>query len=804
MPRWAAVAGAACVAAIAVVAVAAIDGGPAPSAVPLDGRSPIVAEGETIRVLFELRRPSLGERMAEEELDPARQRAYVRSLTREADALRGSIAARAVRLRDVVGYERVWNGFAATIRTEDLPRVQTLGVRVERVRRFYPAAQPAGEGGGGGGGAAEAGGDRAAPADAGRPAEIALLDSGVDLRHPALGGKVLAGHDAVGGDSSRDAHGTQIAGVLAAELGGGARIRAIRVAGMQRREETGTVEEAGTTDQLLDGLEHAVDPDGDGDADDGAPVALIGVSSPYAGFASAPEADAVAGALALGTVVVAPAGNEGRRAGRFGTIGSPGAAPAALAVGALEGGDGAPALPRVRLGLAADEGRAALDGHLLGGGTGEPRRLTATGLVGPSQADPAARGRAPGDELLQYFGVDARPRARGRLVVVPAGPPPAVVAVAARAAGAAGVVICDPSGADLRAVSRGATGDMPVIGLSGEAAERALELSASGLALAFISEPDATSGDGRARPAPASSQGPTYALARKPELAAQGTARAPARGGGEALTAGTSVAAAHVAAAAAMLRGARPAWSAAEAAAALVGTAEPVDGADSATVDPGAAARTPVLAVPHGVDFRRGGAGAHRLVLRNPGREAVTATLGGSPAGVRISARPARVTIPAGGARRVTLRARPRGEPPPGFHTGELLLRTRGHAGVRIPLALPLGPPPPAPLGPLQLIYEQGDVRGVRFTAGSVRRDGAARAVLPLATLALTLDGPVTRELTPSGGATDLLPGEYAYTLTGETLRELPAGAYRFVARARAPGRGARATRRSDTFEIEE
>lgn len=137
--RRAAAVAAALVAAGAVVALAGGDGEGAPGAVPFDGRSPIVAEGRTMRVLFELRRPSLGERLAAEDLPPARQRAYVRSLRREAEALRSSIAARGVALRDVVGYERVWNGFAATIRTEDLLRVQTLGVRVQRVRRFFPA-----------------------------------------------------------------------------------------------------------------------------------------------------------------------------------------------------------------------------------------------------------------------------------------------------------------------------------------------------------------------------------------------------------------------------------------------------------------------------------------------------------------------------------------------------------------------------------------------------------------------------------------------------------------------------------------
>ena len=65
------------------------------------------------------------------------------------------------------------------------------------------------------------------------------------------------------------------------------------------------------TDQLIAGLERAVDPDGDGDVHDAARIALVGVAEPFASFADGPIARAVEGALALDTLVVAPAGNDG-------------------------------------------------------------------------------------------------------------------------------------------------------------------------------------------------------------------------------------------------------------------------------------------------------------------------------------------------------------------------------------------------------------------------------------------------------------------------------------------------------------
>src|SRR5205085_7057300 len=135
------------------------------------------------------------------------------------------------------------------------------------------------------------------------------------------------------GSGRRETSGTALAGVIAAA---GERVLPIRVASL-RASAGRAVEAVGTTDELLDGLERAVDPNGDGDTSDHVPVALIGVNAPYAGFSETPEAQAIAAAAGLGTLVVAPAGDEGAAAPGSGTVGSPAAAPDALAVGALAG-----------------------------------------------------------------------------------------------------------------------------------------------------------------------------------------------------------------------------------------------------------------------------------------------------------------------------------------------------------------------------------------------------------------------------------------------------------------------------------
>src|SRR5213078_322955 len=90
------------------------------------------------------------------------------------------------------------------------------------------------------------------------------------------------------------------------------------------------------SDQLIAGLERAVDPNLDGDAHDAARIALVGVAAPFAAFTDSPEARAVAGALDLDTLVVAPAGNDGPAGPGYGSIASPGGAPAALTAGAAD------------------------------------------------------------------------------------------------------------------------------------------------------------------------------------------------------------------------------------------------------------------------------------------------------------------------------------------------------------------------------------------------------------------------------------------------------------------------------------
>ncbi len=781
-------------------------GGPPPralaDAVPYDGRSPREPSGQGTRVIVSLPRPSLG---AAGIADPGAQRDYVRSLEDESAALRSALGARGIRLSDVVTYARTFNGFAATVRTGDLADLPSLGVTAQPVRRFYPAtAEPA-----------KVPGVR--PPTAAAPlggASIAVLDTGVDAKHPLLANRLDPGYDAVDRDDDpapagdprggrQEVSGTALAGILVAA---GERVLPIRVAGLQPATQGAGLEDVAVSDQLLAGLERAVDPDGDGATDDHVPIAVVGVNSPYAGFEDSPEARAVAGAADLGTLVVAPAGGEGAAAGPDGTIGSPAAAPDALAVAAL-------AAPQSVAHVDLQVGGADARGAALLSGFPPPGRMTTAGPVDAS--DPA-----------KLLAKDAS-TLRGRLVIVRAGDEPVARAAAAAAAGARAVLLADPRDRPLPAIPAGRVA-APVVGVTGEAAQDVLDEDAG--ATVEVGDVEAGSPPIARLPAPAagaaaespsattlspfSSRGPAAAGGVKPDVAAAGAALTAIPGDAGAVVGGSAVAAARAAIEVARLARERPDAAPRELRAALVAGADPDPqlpargaGAGAVRQPPQAAAIAARTTPARRADPCPDAQACVRVVLTNEGAtEAALALSLVADRGTEAAVARPRVTIPPGGRREAEIDVRAAG--PDGLAAGRLVARAEGGAPVLThPFAIATRPPQPPPLGPLTVERAGGRVRGVRFVLGAFERGdplGAGTRVQLTERLALTLvearGGRVVRRLTPPRGARELLPAEYAYTLPAGTLRALDPGRYAFRAVARSPRGGEPAVARSEPF----
>jgi hypothetical protein len=165
---------------------------------------------------------------------------------------------------------------------------------------------------------------------------VAVIDTGIDYNHPALGGgmgrsyKVLGGYDFVNDDPDPmddNGHGTHVAGTVAASsphligVAPHARLMAFKV--LDRNGD-------GLVSDIIAGIEAAVDPDGDGDPSDHVDVINLSLGGP--GTADDPSSRAVTRAIEAGVVVVVAAGN----AGAVATIGSPGTAPQAITVGATD------------------------------------------------------------------------------------------------------------------------------------------------------------------------------------------------------------------------------------------------------------------------------------------------------------------------------------------------------------------------------------------------------------------------------------------------------------------------------------
>ncbi len=716
-------------------------------------------------------------------------------------------------------YTRVLNGFSAALdpravaALERSPQVEGI----YPVRVGYPATVHLRES------------DRLAGADGERPPalpgfdghgiSIALLDTGVDRTHRYLAGRVRSGFDVVGGgenasaeaspqDSSRlERHGTELAGLLVghgdagrhAGIAPGASVLPIRVAGWQDDGHAGWAV-YGRTDQVIAGLERAVDPNGDGDAHDGARVTLIGIVEPWAAFADGPAARAVRGALALDDLVVTPAGNLGPAGPSFGSISGPGGAPAALTVGAA---DVRRQTRDVRVVLRAGL-RVRFDGHLPLAGSVVPRDVLTLSVGLPRNRPSTGRpDESPPPSLADFFTHDGRSLVAGKAALVDAGSDPQAAVENAARAGAFAILLY---GERFPAGALGLDEDVtcPVVGVpSASARELAGALRTGESVAVSIGAPRLLGNPSAGSISGFSSRGLAYDGGLKPDLSAPGVALTTSEPGVNddgtprfGVVNGSSVAAAEVAGAAAILAQARRGVDAPGLKALLVGSARPLPAAPvtaqgAGLVDVGAAAASELAAEPVSLSFA-GASQRRTLRLRNLSMRPLRLTLGvevKGPGSEPISLTPALIKLPKGGEATVIVSSRTGLRRQGLIHVSPL-----GGGQLRVPWAIARSPRSRTLLRDVRLRQVTASSAVLTVTAGDV----AGTQVQAFSRLELHLWNREGRDLGLLARLRDGLPGSYLFQLTGRgpAGQVLSRGRYRlrlavFPTDAGPPGRRA-------------
>jgi len=822
------------------------------------GDRPASSSGQKMIVLLEA--PSLVDRMAAAETPASTedQKRWVGEADASQRILLAQLAERGVVLRRERSFTRTLNGFSAEIDARALAELERTDAvaGLYPVRVVYPASitsqaltRPEFRAGAG------RRPDVGLPGFEGVGVRIALLDSGVDLDHPYLNGRVLPGYDVADRDrraaaepkpdepARRESHGTLMAGILVGSDGPaglrgvapGAQVLPIRILDWERASD-GSYQLLGRGDVLIAGLERAVDPDADGDVDDAAAVALAAVVEPYASFADSPEARSVDGAARLGTLVVGAAGNDGRGGRGFGTVGAPGGTPAAIGVGALDArAEALDARTVVRVGAAnvLDE-QARVVGALPPEGA-----LPVAALVGPTLGDPkrATGAVATGAKLADFFDAQGLSTVAGHAAVLPAGPKLEDVVRNAMAAGATALVVygaAEPAGS----LDLDETTAIPVVSIPAAAGRAVVEGLARGEVVSVAFGPARRVGNATVgQVAPFSSGGVSFGGNVKPDLVAPGVGIATADAGMNAdgsphyaTATGSSVAAAVVAGSAAVLAQARPGLTATELRSLLVGSAQqivregrpdPVTVQGAGVVDPAAAAAAEIAVAPVTLAYGRAGRTGWRVTQTVSVRNLSTRTLDvgfgitrdrwGKPE-ISFSAAPANLALRAGSAADVTLVASASG-PLEGDAAGAFVVSPRGSRPVRVPWAVSFRGTQEEPLISSVALSERSFAPSdsapavVAFRVGRVAADGSGHALDAVQLLEAELwaaDG--ARRLGVLGRLNHLLPGRYAFGLTGRGPRGNTLGRGDYVLRLRAqpvPGdAGARATSVDVPFTI--
>ncbi len=778
----------------------------------LVGSRPRVALGQ--RVIVVLKTPSLAQRVAAAGgiVETRRERAWTNAVLSAEKLLVTRLALQGVTVHPDFSYARVLAGFSALVDASAIPIIERDAdvVGVYPVRVAYPATVSSrvlsrADYGPLSGHRPEIG---MSGVD-GRGVTIALLDTGVDAAVPYLRGRVQKGIDVVGGSTDAlaavkpgdptqvERHGTQMAGLLVgaggpsalAGVATGASVLPIRVAGWQP-DSLGHFAIYARSDQIIAGLDRAVDPNDDGDAHDAARVALIALAEPFAAFADGPEARAAAGALALDTLVVAPTGNDGLAAAGYGDISAPGGAPSVLTVGAL---DARTHTDRARIVVRAGL-TTLLDGTASLAGAVRPSRRLDLDVAVPRGTIGGTRRTAP--RLTDFFTRSGVSIVAGRAALVPVGASPAPAAARAAAAGASAVLLYG-GGAALPAGGLGLDESIPipVVSISTSVAHAALQRIARGERVTVaLREAGSVQNAEQGRVASFSSSGLAFDGRVKPDLVAPGVGLATSDPGANAdgsprfvTVNGSSAAAATVAGAAALLAQARPSLGASALSGLLAGSAQPLP-ADPVThqgaglVDVGAATAGEVAASPSTLALGRSTGAGWRVkasfTVTNLSTRTLHLALGvrtqdEGAAAVDFRLHPSHITLQQGKSVLVRLNAIT-ASAPSGSATadGSVLVVVQGAGGIRVPWAIAFGGNDVDLIGSATLSaksFGHSDTKPalLALDAGRVLAVGGRPEIRPVRQLDVVLQRADGTAVGLLARLRDVLPGRYTFGLTG-------------------------------------
>ena len=783
------------------------------------GQRANVALGQ--RMIVVMRAPSLAQRLQKvggTASDEQERRWTDQALSAQQDVLL-KLNTKGIFISPELRFTRTLNGFSAVLDSsaasvlERMPQV----AGVYRVRAAYPAtvnATPV---------SAAARSQRAQPLRStllgldGRGVLIAVLDTGIDISSPYLRGHALNGFDVAsrtingrpqaGPSGTLERHGTEMAGILVGSGRGGlsgvapgATVLPVRVGGWQR-DASGRLGDFARTDQILAGLERAVDPDGNGDAHDAVRIALIPFVEPFGGFEDGPLATAAAGAAALNTLVVTPAGNDGAAGPVFGSLSGPGGAPAALTVAAAD--------LRTRTQTARLVVRDGL--HVL-----LNRDVPVLGATGPTE--PTTVEVVSAKPLYTRHGVS---RAAGRAVLVAAGTDPNRSAGDAGRAGAAVVLLAGdrlPAGA-----LEGSTAvTAPVLSVPASLLRRVR--GAEGLVVS-VAKARAAHGGG-SHIAGFSSWGLAYGGHPKPDVVGPGVGvvtvdpgKRPDGSSRFVLVDGASAAAAVVAGQAAIAVQARPQLTAADLHSLLVSTARPLAGAQPAAEGNGlpdiaATAGAEVVAEPATLAFGRasgkGWAGTRTLTLRNVSTRwlRIFAAAASPDRSIALSLEPKSVTLAPGQAADIRVDAQLVRSTAARMLSGTLTIAPLSGVRLHVPWAVVTAPVDRDLIGEVQLsapAFKPSDASPAVLLAevGAVEISAGGVSVEPVTRLDIHLLDPKGRDLGLLARLRDVLPGRYAFGLTGRGPNGGVLHAGRYSLRLLAfPAAGGQAVGKSVKFTI--